>query len=98
FPYTTLFRSAAMGRYVTEQKHKSVFLIAPNYPGGRESIGGFKRLYKGEIADEVYVKLGQLDFSAELAQARASGADSVFFFLPGGMGISFIKQLESSGL
>jgi len=89
---------AAMGKYVTEQKHKSVFLIAPNYPGGRESIGGFKRLYKGEIADEVYVKLGQLDFSAELAQARASGADSVFFFLPGGMGISFIKQLESSGL
>lgn len=89
---------AAMGKYVTEQKHDSVFLIAPNYPGGRESIGGFKRLYDGKIADEVYVKLGQLDFSAELAQARASKADSVFFFLPGGMGISFIKQLESSGL
>ena len=89
---------AAMGKYVSEQQHKSVFLIAPNYPGGRESIGGFKRLYKGKIADEVYVKLGQLDYSAELAQARASGADSVFFFLPGGMGISFIKQLEGSGL
>jgi len=89
---------AAMGKYVTEQNHKSVFLIAPNYPGGRESIGGFKRLYKGKIADEVYVKLGQLDFSAELAQARASGADSIFFFLPGGMGISFIKQLEGAGL
>src|SRR5690606_37069790 len=29
---------AAMGKYVTEQKHNSVFLIAPNYPGGRESI------------------------------------------------------------
>ncbi|HLS50424.1 MAG TPA: ABC transporter substrate-binding protein, partial [Burkholderiaceae bacterium] len=69
-----------------------------NYPGGRESIEGFKRLYTGEIADEVYIKLGQLDFSAELAQARASGADSVFFFLPGGMGISFIKQLEAAGL
>lgn len=89
---------AAMGKYVSEQDHKSVFLIAPNYPGGRESIEGFKRLYTGEIADEVYIKLGQLDFSAELAQARASGADSVFFFLPGGMGISFIKQLEASGL
>jgi len=88
----------AMGKYVSEQKHGGVFLIAPNYPGGRESIGGFKRLYKGKIADEVYVKLGQLDFSAELAQARASKADSVFFFLPGGMGISFIKQLVGSGL
>lgn len=88
----------AMGKYVSDQKHKSVFLIAPNYPGGRESIGGFKRLYKGEIADEVYVKLGQLDYSAELAQARASGADAVFFFLPGGMGISFMKQFMASGL
>lgn len=89
---------AAMGKYVTEQKHKGVFLIAPNYPGGRESIEGFKHLYKGKIADEVYVKLGQLDFSAELAQARASKADAVFFFLPGGMGISFIKQLVASGM
>lgn len=90
--------AAAMGKYVSEQKHNSVFMIAPNYPGGRETLNGFKRLYKGKIADEVYVKLGQLDYSAELAQARASKADAVFFFLPGGMGISFIKQLESSGL
>ncbi len=89
---------AAMGQYVSEKGHKSVYLIAPNYPGGRESIGGFKRLYKGKIAEEVYVKMGQLDFSSELAQLRASGADAAFFFLPGGMGISFIKQLVASGL
>lgn len=88
----------AMGKYVSAQGGNSVFLIAPNYPGGRESIGGFKRLYEGKIADEVYVKLGQLDYAAELAQARASGADSIFFFLPAGMGISFIKQFMASGL
>lgn len=90
--------AAAMGKYVSEQKHKGVFLIAPNYPGGRETIEGFKHMYKGKIADEVYVKLQQLDFSAEIAQARASKADAVFFFLPGGMGISFIKQMADSGL
>lgn len=89
---------SAMGKYVTDKKHKKVFLIAPNYPGGKESIGGFKRYFEGEVADEIYVKLGQLDFAAEVAQIRASGADSVFFFLPGGMGVSFIKQLVSSGL
>lgn len=89
---------SAMGKYVTDKQHKSIFLIAPNYPGGKETIDGFKRYFKGEIADEVYVKLGQLDFAAEVAQMRASGADSVFFFLPGGMGVSFIKQLVSSGL
>ena len=89
---------AAMGQYASERAHKGMFLIAPNYPGGRESIGGFKRLYKGKIAEEVYVKLGQLDYSSELAQLRASGADAAFFFLPGGMGVSFIKQLVASGL
>lgn len=89
---------SAMGKYVTEKKHDKVFLIAPNYPGGTESIGGFKRYFEGEIADEIYVKLGQIDFAAEVAQIRASGADAVFFFLPGGMGVSFIKQLVSSGL
>lgn len=89
---------SAMGKYVTDKQHKSIFLIAPNYPGGKETIDGFKRYFKGEVADEVYVKLGQLDFAAEVAQMRASGADSVFFFLPGGMGVSFIKQLVSSGL
>lgn len=89
---------AAMGKYVTDQAHKKVYLIAPNYLGGRESIEGFKRLFKGEIADEVYVKVGQMDYAAELAQMRASGADAVFFFLPGGMGVSFIKQLINSGL
>jgi branched-chain amino acid transport system substrate-binding protein len=89
---------AAMGKYVTDKGHKNVFLISANYPGGRESIDGFKRYYKGKIGDEVYVKLGQLDFSAELAQARASKADAVFFFLPGGMGISFLKQMSGAGL
>lgn len=89
---------SAMGKYINDKKYKSVFLIAPNYPGGRESIDGFKRFFKGNIADEIYVKLGQLDYSAEIAQIRASGADSVFFFLPGGMGVGFIKQLVSAGL
>ena len=36
--------------------------------------------------------------AAEIAQIRASGADSVFFFLPGGMGISFMKQYAGAGV
>src|SRR6218665_4025818 len=73
-------------------------LLAERGFAGRESIAGLKRHYKGKIADEVYVKLGQLDFSAELAQARVSKADSVFFFLPGAMGSAFLKQMDSGGL
>lgn len=89
---------AAMGKFATEKGYKRVALIAPNYPGGRESLDGFKRLYQGTIADEIYTKLSQLDFSAELAQLRAAKPDAIFLFLPGGLGVNFIKQLGASGM
>jgi branched-chain amino acid transport system substrate-binding protein len=88
----------AAGKYMSEKGYKSVFLLSPNYPAGKDMVSGFKRYYKGAIADEVYPRLGQLDFSAELAQIRSARPDAVFFFLPGGMGINFIKQYAASGL
>lgn len=87
----------AMGEYANTLGYKNAFILAPNYPAGKDSLNGFKRFYKGELAGESYVKLGQTDFAAEIAQIKASGADSVFFFLPGGMGISFIKQFAGAG-
>ncbi len=89
---------AAMGKFATDKGYKRIALIAPNYPGGRESLEGFKRLYKGQLAEEIYTKLGQLDFAAELATIRIAKPDAVFFFLPGGMGVNFIKQFEGAGL
>ena len=87
-----------VGQYVTETGHKSVYLIAPNYPAGKDHLAGFKRYYKGTIAGEVYTKLGQSDYAAELAALRAAKPEAVFFFLPGGMGINFLKQYAQSGL
>ena len=87
----------AMGEVMNQRGLKNVYLIAPNYPGGRETLAGFKRFYKGKIADEVYVKLGQLDFATEIANLRAAKPDAVFFFLPGAMGINFIKQYVAAG-
>lgn len=91
-------QSQAVGRFATEKGYKRVVLIAPNYPGGRETLNGFKREYKGEIAQEIYTKLNQLDYSGELASVRAAKPDAVYFFLPGGMGINFIKQFHASGM
>src|SRR5690606_38456484 len=65
---------------------------------GTDSLTGFKRYYKNELAGEVYTQVGQTDYAAEIAQIRASGADSLFIFLPGGMGISFMKQYAQSGV
>ncbi|WP_212525485.1 ABC transporter substrate-binding protein [Actibacterium sp. MT2.3-13A] len=88
----------AAGAYIANAGYKKPFILAPNYPAGKDSLTGFKRFYTGELAGEVYTKLGQTDYAAEIAQIRASGADSVFFFLPGGMGISFMKQYADSGV
>ncbi|MEP3046588.1 MAG: ABC transporter substrate-binding protein [Roseibium sp.] len=88
----------AAGAYANVAGFKNTFVLAPNYPAGKDALTGYKRMYKGDLAGETYTKLGQTDYAAELAQIRASGADSVFFFLPGGMGISFLKQYAGSGV
>ena len=88
----------AMGAYMREQDFERPILMAPNYPAGTDALAGFKHLYEGEVVDEIYTQMGQTDYAAEIAQIRASDADSVFFFLPGGMGISFMKQWENSGV
>ena len=88
----------AMGKWASDEGYKTVIAVAPNYPAGKDAINGFKRFFKGKIGDEMYTKLGQLDYAAELAQLRAAKPDAVFFFLPGGMGINFIKQFVAAGL
>ncbi|MCY0149995.1 ABC transporter substrate-binding protein [Hoeflea sp. G2-23] len=87
-----------MGAYATTAGFKKSFILAPNYPAGKDALTGFKRFFKGEIANEIYTQLGQTDYAAEIAEIRASGADSVFFFLPGGMGIAFMKQYAGAGV
>lgn len=88
----------AAGAHADHQGHKKTFILAPNYPAGQDALTGFKRFFKGDLEGELYTKLGQTDYAAEIAQIRASDADSVFFFLPGGMGISFLKQYADSGV
>jgi len=87
-----------LGKYAEDQGFKRVFVMAPNYQAGKDSINGFKRHFTGEITDEIYTPLGQLDFSAELAQLAASAPDAIFTFMPGGMGVNLVKQYRQAGL
>jgi len=88
----------AAGLYAKSKGYKSMYLVAPNYPAGQDATTGFKRGYGGTIQAEVYTKLNQLDYSAELAQIRAAKPAALYAFLPGGMGINFIKQFVAAGL
>lgn len=88
----------AAGAYANSAGYSNSFILAPNYPAGVDALNGYKRRYEGDLAGEKLTTLGQTDYAAELAEIRASDADSVFFFLPGGMGISFLKQYADSGI
>lgn len=89
----------AMGLYMNQKGVKSVFLIGPNYAAGKDMLAGLKNTFKGEVKGEEYtVWPSQLDFSAELSKARASGAESIFVFYPGAAGVQFLNQYAQAGL
>jgi branched-chain amino acid transport system substrate-binding protein len=89
----------AMGKHMQDQGLTDVFVMAPNYPAGKDMVSGFKRYFKGKIVGEVYTKFPQqLDFQAELSQLRAANPKAAFVFYPGGFGIQFLKQYAEAGL
>ena len=88
----------AVGKTVKDKGYKKVAMLAPNYPAGKDALTGFKRYYTGPVALELYTPLNQLDFGAELSQIRASGADALYIFMPGGSGVNFTKQFVGAGL
>ncbi len=86
------------GEFATTQGYKRAFIIAPNYQAGRDALTGFKSRYKGEVVSEDYVPLNQMDMQSEIAKIAAAKPDVVFVFLPGGLGINFVKQYRQAGL
>lgn len=89
---------AAMGQVAQDAGYKRVFVLVPNYQAGKDSAAGFKSRFKGEIVDEVYVPLNQLDFSTEVAKIAAAKPDAVFTFMPGGLGINLVRAYRQAGL
>jgi branched-chain amino acid transport system substrate-binding protein len=88
----------AMGKHMQDRGITDVYALAPNYAAGKDMISGFKRYFKGRIVAEVYTKLGQQDYQAEISQIRAANPKAVFVFYPGDMGIQFVKQYAQAGL
>ncbi len=87
-----------LGKVAQDRGYKRVYIIVPNYQAGKDSAAGFKIDYKGEIVEETYVPLGTLDFQVELSKIASMKPDAVFTFMPGGMGVSLVKQYKQAGL
>jgi len=91
----------AMGEVLNQEGVKSIYIMAPNYAAGKNMVAGVKRTFKGEIKGTDLTKWGkdaQLDFSAELAKAKAASPQGIFVFYPGKAGGAFIKQYQQAGL
>jgi branched-chain amino acid transport system substrate-binding protein len=88
----------AMGKHLQDSGVKELYVLAPNYQAGKDMVAGLKRYYKGNIVEEVFTKMGQLDYQAEITALRAKKPGAVFIFYPGGMGIQFIRQYVQAGL
>ena len=89
----------AMGLYMNQKGVKSVFLIGPNYVAGKDMLAGVASTFKGKVVgQELTTWPSQLDFSAELAKAKAAKPDAIFVFYPGKAGVQFLSQYAQAGL
>jgi branched-chain amino acid transport system substrate-binding protein len=89
---------AAMGQVAQDEGYKRVMVLVPNYQAGKDAATGFKSRFKGEVVDEIYVPLNQLDFSTEVAKIAAAKPDAIFTFMPGGLGINLVRAYRQAGL
>src|SRR5438105_11977078 len=102
FFYVTSYQNdqvhQVLGKVAQDRGYKRVYLLVPNYQAGKDSAAGFKLDYKGEIVEETYMPLGTLDFQVELSKMASLKPDALFTFMPGGMGVSLVKQYRQAGL
>jgi branched-chain amino acid transport system substrate-binding protein len=88
----------ACGLAANEVGYRRMVVMAPNYQAGRDAIAGFRRTFGGEVLAEIFTRLDQSDFSAELSRIRQARPDALYQFHPGGLGINLTKQYANAGL
>jgi branched-chain amino acid transport system substrate-binding protein len=86
----------AVGKLASDSGVKSIFILVPNYQGGREIAAGFRRSFTGKVVGQTFYKLGEADFRAEISAVRNAKPEAIFLFAPGGMGIAFMKQWNAA--
>jgi branched-chain amino acid transport system substrate-binding protein len=91
-------QAEVVGKYAFDNTIDKIVTIAPNYQAGKDFVAGFKRYYKTATVAELWPALTTTDFSAEIAQIQAANPKAVYAFLPGGLGVNFVKQWAQAGM
>ncbi|WP_344512568.1 ABC transporter substrate-binding protein [Dactylosporangium maewongense] len=110
YTWHTSFQSTdygtAAGPYVKATVDGPVYVIGPDYQGGKDQIGGFVAAYTaagGKLANPgeqpTYTPWpGDGNFGPWLAKIKDSGAKAVYAFYAGAPAIAFVKQYSQFGV
>jgi branched-chain amino acid transport system substrate-binding protein len=92
--------SHPMGDWAYKQGYRRMVLVASDFAGALEHIGGIPRTFVaagGQIVQEIYPPLGTSDFAPYLAQIRRD-ADVVAVAIFGADALRFVTQWAEYGL
>lgn len=98
---------AAVAEHVRTTVNGPVYVMAPDYQGGWDQLGGFVDAFKkagGKLANEggkpAWTPWGStsVNFLPYLNKIKDSGAKAVYVFYAGSMAVDFVKQYQQSGL
>ena len=87
----------AAGDLLNADGIKSLYIMVPNYQGGKDIIAGVTSTYKGKVVSQTLFKMGESDFQADISKLRAEKPEAVFYFGPGAMSVAFMRQWAASG-
>src|ERR1043165_147055 len=51
--------SEAIGRFFAEKQIQRLYVMTPNYQGGKDTVAGLQRTFKAGLAGEAYTKFGE---------------------------------------
>ena len=100
--FTNAQNPAAMGEYLAAEGIGPVYILAPDYAAGQETVASFTAAYEGAggtVAGQALTPFGSTqDFQPFLSGVQASGAQAVFCFYSGGEAVTFVTQYQNFGL
>ena len=93
--------TAPAGPWLFKRGKKRVITMGMNYAAGREEVGAFVETFTaagGEVLDQKWPGLKELDYQAYFADVLPKNPDAVFTFFAGSNAVEFVKQYAQAGL
>ncbi len=89
------------GAWLYKRGKRRVMTMGMNYATGKEEVIAFADEFKragGEIVDQKWPGLRELDYQAYFADVLAKQPDAMFTFFAGSNAVEFVKQYAQAGL